>query len=82
MKIQVKVTGIIEDNLPPNSANPVQLDITAGVTPLDVVHRLRLPAKDRYLIAVNGEVVPHSEHGKFALSENDTIAIMTPLKGG
>ena len=82
MKIQVKVTGIIEDHLPPNSANPMQLEVTAGVTPLDVVHRLRLPVKDRYLIAVNGEVVPHSEHGKFELSENDSIVIMAPLKGG
>ncbi len=82
MKIQVKVTGIIEDHLPPNSSNPMQLKVADGVTPLDVVRRLRLPANDRYLIAVNGDVVPHSEHGRFALSENDAIAIMPPLKGG
>lgn len=82
MKIQVKVTGIIEDHLPPNSSNPMQLEVSDGVTPLDVVRVLRLPANDRYLIAVNGDVVPHSEHGRFTFSENDAISIMPPLKGG
>jgi len=72
MKIQVKATGIIEDYLPPNSSNPMQLEVSDGGTPLDVVQRLRLPANDRYLIAVNGNVVPRSEQGKFALRENDT----------
>ena len=82
MKIQVKLTGIIEDYLPPNSSNPVQLEVAGAVTPLDVVRRLRLPANDRYLIAVNGAVVPRSEHSRFTLSDNDAIAIMPPLKGG
>jgi ABC-type uncharacterized transport system permease subunit len=30
MKIQVKVTGIIEDHLPPNSSNPMQLEVAGG----------------------------------------------------
>lgn len=82
MKIQVKTTGILDDYLPPGSDNPAQLEVKDGATPLDVVRRLRMPANDRYLIAVNGNVVPQSEQGSLVLSEDDTLAIMPPLKGG
>lgn len=82
MKIKVKTSGILEDYLPPNGGNPADLVVDEGVTPVDVLHRLRMPTENRYLIAVNGDVIPMSEHAEFALSENDTIAIMLPLKGG
>lgn len=82
MKIQVKVTGILEDYLPPGGGNPSQLTVGNGVTPMDVVRRLRMPTNDRYLIAVNGNVVPHSEQATFLLSDNDAVSIMPPLKGG
>ena len=82
MKIKVKATGILEDYLPPNSNNPAQIEVKADVTPMDVVRRLGMPANDRYLIAVNGTVVPQGEHSVFRLSEHDTLAIMPPLKGG
>ena len=82
MRVQVKVTGILEDQLPPGTGNPTVLDVGDGATPLDVVRRLRLPAGDRYLIAVNGDVVPQGEQGTRAMSENDSLSIMPPLKGG
>ena len=82
MKIQVKTTGILDDYLPPNSKNPAEIDVAEDVTPMDVVHRLGMPTDGKYLIAVNGDVVPRSEHAVFKLSESDTLAIMPPLKGG
>lgn len=82
MKIQVKTTGILDEYLPPNSDSPAELNVTDGVTPMDIVRRLGMPANDTYLIAVNGDVLPQSEHTVFTLSENDTLAIMPPLKGG
>ncbi len=82
MKIMVKVTGVLEDHLPPNSSNPRELDVKTDATPMDVVRHLRIPAADRYLIAVNGDVVPQSEHASRTLGENDSISIMPPLKGG
>jgi len=78
----VKVTGVLEDHLPPNSSNPRELDVKTDATPMDVVRHLRIPAADRYLIAVNGDVVPQSEHALRTLGENDNISIMPPLKGG
>ena len=82
MKIQVKTTGILDDYLPRNSNNPAEIDVGEDITPMDVVRHLGMPADDKYLIAVNGDVVPRSEHAVFKLSERDTLAIMPPLKGG
>ena len=82
MKIQVKTTGILDDYLPPKLGNPAQIDVNENVTPMDVVRRLGMPANDKYLIAVNGDVVPQREHAVLKLSAHDTVAIMPPLKGG
>ena len=82
MKIQVKTTGILDDYLPPGSGNPMELSMKDNVTPMDVVRRLGMPTNDKYLIAINGDVLPQSEHAGFKLSENDIVAIMPPLKGG
>lgn len=82
MKIQVKTTGILDDYLPSNGGNPAVVEVQEDVTPMDVVRRLGMPAGDKYLIAVNGDVVPQSEHAARKLHENDTLAIMPPLKGG
>ena len=82
MKIQVKTTGILDEYLPTGCDSPAELNMKGNVTPMDVVRRLGMPADDKYLIAVNGDVLPRSEHAEFRLSENDIVAIMLPLKGG
>lgn len=82
MKIRVKTTGLLDEYLPPNSDNPAEIEVQKNVTPMDVVRRLGMPPGDKYLIAVNGDVVPQSEHAAFRLTENDTLSIMPPLKGG
>lgn len=82
MRIKARVTGVLEDYLPKGSSNPMELTVNDGATPMDVVRRLRLAASDRFLIAVNGEVVPQSEQSSRTLGENDSISIMPPLKGG
>lgn len=82
MKIQVKTTGILDDYLPANSDNSAEIEVNEDVTPMDVVRRLGMPANEKYLIAVNGDVIPQSEHAAFTLSAHDTLAIMPPLKGG
>ena len=82
MKIQVKTTGILDEYLPSGGDNPAKLKVKDNITPMDVVRGLGMPADDKYLIAVNGDVLPRSEHDQFELSENDMVAIMPPLKGG
>ena len=82
MRIRVKVTGVLEDYLPTGSSNPMELNVGDGASPMDVIRRLRLSTNDRYLIAVNGDVVLQSEQASHSLGENDSISIMPPLKGG
>ena len=82
MKIRVKTTGMLDDYLPANSSNPAEVEVQSDVTPLDVVRTLGMPTGDKYLIAVNGEVVPRSAQDTFRLSQNDTVSIMPPIKGG
>ncbi|MFC1681849.1 MoaD/ThiS family protein, partial [Pseudomonadota bacterium] len=76
------VTGTLEDYLPAGSGNPMELNVGDGASPMDVVRRLRLSTNDRYLIAVNGNVVPQSEQASRPLAEDDIVSIMPPLKGG
>lgn len=82
MKIRVKTTGLLDEYLPAKSSNPAEIEVRDDVTPLDVVRTLGMPADDKYLIAVNGQVVPQSEHATFKLSQHDTLSIMPPIKGG
>lgn len=82
MKVRVKTTGLLDEYLPPGSGNPADLAFGDGTTPMDVVLGLGMPADGKYLISLNGEVLPRSEHARRRLSENDTLAIMPPLKGG
>ena len=82
MKLKVKVTGVLEDYLPAGTGNPTELEVDDGATPMDVVRRLRLSVNDRYLIAVNGDVVPQGEQTTRRLADSDSVSIMQPLKGG
>ncbi len=50
MKIRVKTSGILDDYLPANSGNPAEMEVNEGITPMDIVRRLRMPV---------GRAVPH-----------------------
>lgn len=83
MKITVKATGLLAKHLPPDAeANSAPIEIDEGATPADVIAQLGMPAEGRYLVAVNGSVVPTAQHATHRLSDHDTLAIMPPIRGG
>ena len=83
MKIHFKAGGLLVEHLPAASTgNTAQLEVSDGATPLDVMRQLGMPADGNYLVSLNGEVVVISERGTRVLAENDSLAIMPPLKGG
>ena len=51
-------------------------------TPIDVLMQLGMPLEARYLISVNGTVLPKAERPRHRLCEDDDLAIMPPLRGG
>ncbi len=83
MKITVKTAGLLGRYLPPGSAgNAADLEVAEGTTPIDVMKQLGMPLEGRYLVVVNGTAIPQGERSRRALMENDSLAIMPPLKGG
>ena len=83
MKIHFKTGGLFVEHLPAGSTgSTAELDVSEGVTPMDVIRQLNMPLDEKYLVSLNGEVVVISERDSRVLAENDRLAIMPPLKGG
>jgi thiamine biosynthesis protein ThiS len=83
MNIIVRTAGLLGRYLPPGSAgNEASLEVASGSTPLDIMRSLELPEGDRYLIMLNGQVVPAAQRPTVRLSDGDDLGIFPPLKGG
>jgi thiamine biosynthesis protein ThiS len=83
MLVTVRTAGLLGRYLPPGSAgNEARIEVDSGATPLDVMRRLELPEDDRYLIMLNGQVVPAAQRPSVRLSDGDDLGIFPPLKGG
>ncbi|HSM19514.1 MAG TPA: MoaD/ThiS family protein [Hyphomicrobiales bacterium] len=83
MNITVRTAGLLGRYLPPGSAgNEARIEVDSGATPLDVMRRLELPEDDRYLIMLNGQVVPAAQRPSVRLNDGDDLGIFPPLKGG
>ena len=83
MKITVRTAGLLGRYLPPGSSgNVADVDVATGATPIDVIKQLGMPLEARYLVVLNGTALRQSERSRHALAENDSLAIMPPLKGG
>lgn len=83
MRIRVETGGLLGEYLPPGSEeDSAELDVAEGATVADVLRALGMPLEDRYMIALNGEVVTEGERAERALRDDDRLAIMPPLRGG
>ena len=83
MQVTVRTAGLLGRYLPAGSAgNEARIEVDSGATPLDVMRRLELPEGDRYLIMLNGQVVPAAQRPSVRLSDGDDLGIFPPLKGG
>lgn len=83
MKITLKTSRPLAKYLPSGATgNTAKLQLHDGATALDVVARLGMPAETNYLITLNGAIVPMSQRASTALSDDDKLSILPPLKGG
>jgi sulfur carrier protein ThiS len=73
MRISVKTAGLL---------NAAVIEVPAGATPIDVIRQLGMPADGQYLVIHNGATVPKAQRASVTLAEDDTLAIVPPLKGG
>ena len=83
MRITFKTAGILAKYLPAGTKGlAAPLDVAEDATARDVMAQLGLPMAERYLVALNGALVPSAERAAKRLAEGDELAIMPPLKGG
>ena len=83
MQVIVRTAGLLGRYLPPGSSgNEAHIEVDSGSTPLDIMRRLELPENERYLIMLNGQVVPAAQRPSVRLSDGDDLGIFPPLKGG
>jgi len=83
MRITVRTGGLLSQYLPQEgSGNLAEIEVSAGVTPTDVMNLLGVPPDGSYLVSLNGNAIPKAERAKHQLEEHDTLAIMPPLRGG
>lgn len=83
MRITVTSSGILTQYLPANaSGNSAQIDIDDDASPVDVMRSLGFPEDGKYLVILNGTLVPTAQRPTQQLAENDELMIMPPLKGG
>lgn len=83
MKITVRTGGLLGKYLPAGSDNNrAEIEVPDDATPQQVMAQLGVPLDGSYLISLNGSAVPKAQRSEMRLTENDTLAIMPPLRGG
>ena len=83
MRITVRTAGLLGKHLPRGSQeNRAEIEVGEGATAADVMTQLGVPLEGSYLISLNGTAIPKAARETATLHEDDTLAIMPPLKGG
>ncbi len=83
MRITFKTASGMVKYLPAGSGGAsAEITVADGATPRDVMAQLGIPPDGTYLVTHNGSAVPTAMRASVALAENDTLAVMPPLKGG
>ena len=83
IRIRVRTAGRLGQYLPAGSArNAAELSVPAGTSAAGLIELLGMPADQRYLVSVNGSLVPPSQRAGHTVGDGDDVAIMPPLRGG
>ncbi|MGI9407134.1 MAG: sulfur carrier protein ThiS [Hyphomicrobiaceae bacterium] len=81
MKIHVETTDELSSLLP-GSGEETTLELRDSASPHDALAALGISKDDKYLLVVNGAVVPRAERDELIMNDGDTLQILPPLKGG
>ena len=83
MRITLKTASATAKYLPPGSRGAsAEITVADGATPSDVMTQLGIPPEGTYLVTRNGSAVTIAMRASLTLADNDTLAIMPPLRGG
>ncbi len=83
MRITLKLFANLREYLPSEAQNGlVELELSAGTTPVDLIERYRLPPKLAQLVLLNGHYIAPDQRAATRLNEGDVLAIWPPIAGG
>lgn len=74
MKVTVKLFATLREN----NEKEMDLDVSEGTTPLDIIKRINISEKDVSIIMINGR----AKGLDTILKEGDTLALFPPVGGG
>lgn len=83
MKIRVKLFASLQDLLPPGTGSAgTELEVQEGVTPNQIIDRLRVPRRLAHLVLRNGVYLDPEERDRAVIRDGDVLAIWPPVAGG
>ena len=83
MKVEVKLYASLGKYLPEGSkANIAEIEVSEGVTPMDIIGQWGVPKESCHLVLVNGNYVETSARDSHTLQDGDALAIWPPVAGG
>jgi len=84
VKITFKLFANLRDYLPAGTPmdGRIELDLPAGITPMDLIERYNLPPKLAHLVLINGHYIEPDQRAVINLQEGDVLAIWPPIAGG
>ncbi len=83
MDITVTLFGALRHHLPPGSAfNKCQVSLADSASLADLLAALPLPADTAYMVLLNDEKVQAEDFSSIAVSADDSVVLLPPIKGG
>jgi sulfur carrier protein ThiS len=77
MRVQVHLHGYLHGYT--ESKNPeFDLELPGGITLAELIHNLKIPDSEVWVVSLNGQNVPVST----VLSNNDHVSVFPPITGG
>ncbi|GAG83128.1 unnamed protein product [marine sediment metagenome] len=83
MKITLKLFATLGEYLPDQAtANEIEIEVSGGATPYEVIDRFDVPRAMVHLVLLNGVYLDATERSKRGLQPGDALAIWPPVAGG
>ncbi len=83
MKITLKLFATLGEYLPEQArANEVEINVSEGTTPYEVIDRFNVPRAMVHLVLLNGVYLDAEQRSERGMQSGDALAIWPPVAGG